>query len=95
MLEIMASEVERFRARFRFEDSLGARQQLTPDERLRAAMDLHAFNLLLAIDKVRNQMEDAEEAAIVEEVNRRRLASSPMPLPLNRRPRRDAAVRSH
>jgi hypothetical protein len=91
----MAKEIERFRARFRVDQPRAGRRQ-TPDERVRAAMDLHAFNLLLTIDKVRTQMEGVGESAIIEEVNRRRLARSPMPRPLDPRlPRRDAHARSH
>ena len=92
----MATAVERFRARFRFEDRPRAGQPSTADARIHAALELHAFNLLLTIDKVRDHIEAAGEAAMMKEVNRRRLASSPMPLPLDRRvPPRDADVRSH
>ena len=96
MIWSMATAVERFRARFRLETDARSGRQSTADERMHAALDLHAFNLLLTIDKVRNQMEGAGQSAIMNEVNQRRLAGSPMPLPLARRaPRRDANVPSH
>lgn len=94
MIGVMATAAERFRARF--EHHARAERQSSADERIHAALDLHAFNLLLTIDRVRNRMEGAGEAAIIEEVNRRRLASSPLPQPLaGRAPRRDATARSH
>jgi hypothetical protein len=84
----MGSAVERFRARFHGVDAgRTTSRRRTPDERLRAALDLHAFNLRLTIDKVRGEMGDADEAAILREVNRRRAARSPVPTPLCRRPR--------
>lgn len=93
----MADEVERFRARFRgVERQQPTGSQGTADERLRVALDLHAFNLLLTIDKVRSLIGDVGEAVILEEVNRRRLASSPMPKALRTRAlRRDAEARSN
>lgn len=89
----MGDAVERFRARFCGVET-DSRAYSTPDERMRAAFELHAFNLLLTIDKVRNQLGDADEAAVIDEVNRRRLAGSPMPLPLcRRRSRHDGEAR--
>ena len=80
------SAVDRFRARFReLDEARRAAPRATPDERIREALALHGFNLLLAIDQVRNQLEAAGEEAVLAEVNRRRLASSPMPRSLRGR----------
>jgi hypothetical protein len=88
----MTSALERFRARF---DGIGeAPRSATAQERLSAACDLQAFNLLLTIDQARDRLAGADDAAIIAEVNRQRLASSPMPRPLvSRTSRRDADAR--
>jgi hypothetical protein len=79
----MSSAVERFRARFA---GLEPPEGLdTPEARFRAALDLYEFNLRLSIDQVANELGVADEAKVLEEVNRRRLASSPMPRPLGAR----------
>lgn len=87
MLDHPSEAVRRFRARFA---GLAAEQRAaaptTPEERLRAAIDLQAFNLMLELDRVRSQLGEADERELVRELNRRRLAT-PMPVSLRDRAR--------
>jgi hypothetical protein len=79
--------VDRFRARFAGiadEERIARRQASpTPDDRVRAAIELDAFNIALAIEKVTNELGTDDREIVLAEVNRRRLASSPMPQPLH------------
>ena len=79
--------VERFRARFagvpeaeRAEDLPG-----TPDERLRASLALHGLAVWQDLERVMRERGDADPSAVVDEVNRRRLEASPMPVALRAR----------
>ena len=79
--------VEQFRARFAGVAQAERAEELpgTPDERLRASLALHGLALWQDLERVMRERGDANPNAAVDEVNRRRLEASPMPVALRAR----------
>lgn len=78
--------VAEFRARFRPEGAAERDERAaTPDQRLREALELHGLALWMDIERAMRDLGAELPEQVVDEVNRRRLASSPMPEPLAQR----------
>lgn len=81
----VSAAVARFRARF---EGVGAADRAdeavaaTADERLAECLELHGLALWMDIERVMRETGALTPEDAVEEVNRRRLAASPMPPPL-------------
>ncbi|MSP62523.1 MAG: hypothetical protein EXR72_19765 [Myxococcales bacterium] len=89
MNERVPGKVRAFRARFAGVAAAerSDRGPTSPEERLQRCLELHGFNLQLALQRVMARLGTEDPAAAVAELNRERLARSPMPRSLAERAR--------
>lgn len=92
---VVPAFVRAFRARFDgvAADERAERRPVAQDDdaRFRACLELHALALWQDIERVRAELGDVPGAEVASEVNRRRLASSPIPPSLAERARKHRA----